>query len=167
MENLGQSVVSGDRGRVTEVWCDSASGCFGTGYYLGGGLILTARHVVMPVAATPPTVIKARPLGIAHRVTGLLVADLFWPDMPQLADARLPDAALLRLRDFGDFGDFLGEDVRPRLSPPDDNKSRIHASATGFPAFRSMVDGRRDTEEIAGDVLLGTAMVAGRYEIRT
>ncbi len=95
-----QSNLSVAQGRITEIWSDSANGSFGSGYLLGGGLILTARHVVMPEGSKPPTVIKARPLGIAHRVTGLQPADLVWPDLAQLADLHAPDAVFLRLRDL-------------------------------------------------------------------
>lgn len=148
--------------RITEVWSNRADGSFGSGYLLGGGLILTARHVVMPEGSKPPTVIKARPLGIAHRVTGLQAADLVWPDLAQLADPA-PDAALLRLRDFVD-----ADDVGPRLGPPDDDVEGhgTPVTATGFPAFVPCVGMRRETEQIAGVIFLATALVAGRYEIK-
>src|SRR5580704_15217421 len=149
--------------RVTEVWSDSADGSYGSGYLLGGGLILTARHAVMAEGSKPPAVIKARPLGIADRVAGLQPADLVWPDLGQLADPRAPDAALLRLRDFVD-----ADDAGPRLGPPDDDVEGhgTRVSATGFPAFVRPVGTRRETEQIAGVIFLGTGLVAGRYEIK-
>jgi ankyrin repeat protein len=158
-----QSAVPEARRRITEVWSDSANGSFGTGYLLGGGLVLTARHVVMPEGSTPPTIIKARPLGIAHQVQGLQGVDLIWPDIEQLSDPTAPDAALLRLRDFIDTND-----AGPQLGPPnEDGEGRgTRVSATGFPAFVPLVGQRRDTEEIAGVVFLGTTLVAGRYQIK-
>lgn len=146
------------QGRITEIWANSAGGSFGSGYLLGGGLILTARHVVMPEGATPPTVIKARPL--SHDVAGLQPADLIWPDLAQLADPYAPDAVLLRLRDLP-----TGNGALPCLGPPDDDRGTL-VSAIGFPAFAEKAGERRDTEEISGVVFGGTRLVAGRYEIK-
>jgi tetratricopeptide (TPR) repeat protein len=157
------SSLSVAQGRITEIWSDSANGSFGSGYLLGGGLILTARHVVMPEGSEPPTVIKARPLGIAHLITGLQPADLVWPDLAQLADLHAPDAVLLRLRDLP-----MANGTLPRFGRPDDDGGGrgTLVSATGFPAFADKAGGRRDTEEISGVVFLGTRLVAGRYEIK-
>src|ERR1700722_19125379 len=122
-----QTGIPEARRRITEVWSDSANGSFGSGYLLGGGLVLTARHVVLPEGSTPPTIIKARPLGIAHQVEGLQDADLIWPDLQQLGDQTAPDVALLRLRDFVD-----SDDAGPPLGPPNDegkgNGTRVSAT---------------------------------------
>lgn len=167
MGPLMQSRLSVAHGRITEIWSDSANGSFGSGYLLGGGLILTARHVVMPEGSKAPTVIKARPLGIAHRVAGLQPTDLVWPGFAQLADPHAPDAALLRLRDLPQDLLMLYA-AAPHFGRPEDDSGvgGTRVSATGFPAFADKVGGRRDTEEISGVVFLGTRLVAGRYEIK-
>ena len=150
--------------RITEVWSNS-KGSRGSGYLLAGGLILTARHVVMPEGSEPPTVIKVRPLGIADLVDGLQPADLVWPDLAQLANQHAPDAALLRLQALPKG---LPEALKalPHFGRTDDTGGcGTPVSAIGFPAFAEKAGERYDTEEISGIVFLGTKLVAGRYEI--
>jgi hypothetical protein len=157
-----QVQYSTEEGRIAEVWSNSANGSFGSGYLLGGGLVLTARHVILPDGGAPPTVIKSRPLAIANKVTGLELADLVWPNMKQLADSDAPDGVLLRLRTIPN-----ASDPGPQLGPPPaDRRGRgTSVNATGFPAFAKSDSGRRDTEQISGVVFSGTTLVARRYQI--
>ena len=148
--------------RITEIWsslaADDSTGSFGSGYMLGAGLILTARHVLRPEGSPPPNSIWARTLEMAE----LQRAELVWPSMQQLGDKDAPDAALVRLPGAGEG------DPGPHLGPPDSERAgeTITVSATGFPRFAPEAPGeRRDTEQITGIVHPGTRLVAGRYEI--
>ncbi|NKL79568.1 tetratricopeptide repeat-containing S1 family peptidase [Rhizobium leguminosarum] len=151
-----------EEGRITEVWSNSANGSYGSGYMLGRGLILTARHVVMPDGADPPTEIRARPLSVPHEMNGLQPADLVWPDLEQLSNLEGPDCALVQLREVPN-----ADDVGPRvgLSPDIDFGSLLPVYATGFPAFAQAELLGRDTEQILGVVPLGNRKKAGKYEI--
>ncbi|MGW6310428.1 tetratricopeptide repeat protein [Streptomyces niveus] len=82
-----------DRRRLVEVWAGPAPGgwALGTGTWLDGGLILTARHVVTDTAGEPYAEIKVR------RTGGTLgSASVVWPGTAEL------DAALLSVSGIGE-----------------------------------------------------------------
>ena len=66
-----------DRDRVCELYAagPGAAGS-GSGYRVGGRLVLTARHVIAPALAGPGGRVLVRPLGVA----GWLPARVEWED---------------------------------------------------------------------------------------
>jgi len=145
--------------RITEVWLDSHHVSYGSGYLLGGGLILTALHVVHPEPSTSPTSIKARPLKCFQISQKWQDADLIWPSTERVCDQ--PDVALLKLRNLPDNDNYL-----PLLGPPKRriSGSGIWVSAIGFPSFAKKGT-HHDTEEILGYVKLGSRIKDSYYEI--
>jgi hypothetical protein len=150
---------------VAEIWTNSGPGSYGSGYHLGGGLVLTAAHVIKVKGEDPPTVIKVRPLSlIASHPHQLLEADLVWPEMQKIGAEDLPDAALVKIRNAAVL--ITGK-MRARIGPPDPLQKVlvVEVSACGFPSFRGSGRAQRDTEQINGQVRIGTRMLEGRYEI--
>jgi hypothetical protein len=164
--------------RFTEIYSsrrpgDATNGSYGSGFLLGGGLILTALHVVVPASwgGVPAKLeISARPLGAGKRNTNWLAADLVWPAQAALAEDQ-PDIALLRLRDP------IPEASRGALPPlglQDDGAGEqefaTNVIAVGFPRFKSIKGlrgevGRRDSHQISGVVQPYSALVSESFEI--
>lgn len=162
--------------RYTEIYScqrpgDQRNGSYGSGFLLGRGLILTARHVIAPPSwGTAPALldITARPLGPAGRQNAeWLAADLVWPDLAALMN-RKPDVALLQLRDH-----IPGADSGTPLLGLQDNEERdesfaMNVFAVGFPRFKivsSGKEGRRESHQISGVVKPGSGLVSQSYEI--
>jgi tetratricopeptide (TPR) repeat protein len=133
--------------RVIEVWASAAeSGTVGSGYLLGGGLILTAGHVT---DRTPQGRCEARRLGSSEWVS----AERVWRGMGC-------DAALLRIVDSessADIGARLG-----RLGTGE----RVSCRALGFPFAQSKERGDlRDTEDLAGELAPLSGMKGGHLTV--
>jgi tetratricopeptide (TPR) repeat protein len=135
---------------VVEIWAaDAASsdaGQLGSGYLIGGGLVLTAAHLV---ADASPDACEARPIG------GI------WTQAEVIWSSRATDAAILWLPGDGDgrartrFGRFVGG-------------QRARIRAVGLPAAqRKVIAAReiRDIEEIAGEVAPLTGAKSGLLTI--
>src|SRR5215472_6571725 len=122
-----------DRCRVCELYAagPEAEGS-GSGYRVGDGLVLTARHVIAPALSGGEVLV--RPVG----VTEWLPARVDWQD----ADA---DAALIVIEDEGwrapagesvlRWGELAGSDPVP-------------CAAVGFPGASVRPDRRRDTAHL-------------------
>ncbi len=118
-------------GRVAAVWAPGKpTGMVGSGYLLGGGLVLTSGHVVDHAqgGACEVRMLKAREWQLVERVWRL----------------EHCDAALLQVS-----GDRAG-DAAARLGRVGGNE-RVACRALGFPFAQAKESGDlRDTEDIAG-----------------
>ncbi|MFC9602168.1 trypsin-like peptidase domain-containing protein [Streptomyces niveus] len=128
-----------DRRRLVEVWAGpTPSGwTLGTGTWLAGGLILTARHVVTDTAGEPYAEVKVR------RIGGTLEpAAVLWPGTAEL------DAALLAV---------TGTDEPPlpplRWGRLCGRGTGVEAQAAGFPDSVTPVAGAaREVEQVGGEI---------------
>lgn len=131
--------------RVVDVITSASS--FGSGYVVANRLILTARHVIEPGGD-----VFVRTLASGHR----LPCQAVWA-------GRETDAALLEIigslpaelrgMEPAELGRLIG------LSRP------VACTAVGFPWSQERPDGKRDTEQIRGEINLGTALLDGRYQV--
>jgi tetratricopeptide (TPR) repeat protein len=144
--------------RVVEVYSRlGAQESFGSGYAVGGGLVLTAGHVLVADG-----VCEVRPFGSAEWMPAAVVpvAEL-WSAEP------FPDVALLRVTDESLLG--LERVAWGRLA----RGRRTPCRALGFPLAQAR-DQVRDTEEIVGELVplsaakggLLTVQIAGSVPIR-
>lgn len=148
--------------RVTEVWSDSSGGSYGSGYLIGGSLVLTALHVLRARGEAMPSTIKVRPLGIADTGIPLQTADVVWPVEADLDEPSTPDAALLRMSKVScQIDEELAIGAPVGVSDAGD----FVVTATGFPAFAADTKARRDTDQITGSVSVGAGLVSMRYLI--
>ena len=126
-----------DRYRVCELYAAGRdAGGSGSGYRLGGRLVLTARHVIAPALDEAGGRVLIRPVGTG----GWLPARVEWAD----ADA---DAALAVIEDEGwrapagesvlRWGELAGSDPVP-------------CAAVGFPWASARPDRMRDTAHVYG-----------------
>jgi len=147
---------------------DDQRGSAGTGYLLGAGLVLTARHVLVPEEwnGTPPNLtIFARAL--AQGPGALLEqADLIWPNDPRdLEDRTRPDVALIRLRSTPSDAAAKVLVGRSRQEREDEPEILVHAG--GFPGFADMnKNNKRDTVQLTGRVEPLSGARGGLYEIK-
>ncbi len=134
--------------RVVEVWAPGeGSGTVGSGYLLGGGLVLTAGHVV---DRSDGRGCEARPLAGVD----WLAAELVWRGVSC-------DAALLRIPD-GEPGDAAARLGRPG------SMERASCRAVGFPFAQAKEGGDvRDTEDLAGEIVPSSAAKGGLLRLRT
>lgn len=125
----------------------TSAGSFGSGYVVANRLILTARHVIEPGGDVfVRTLVSGRRLPCQEVWTG-----------------RETDAALLEIigslpaelhgMEPAELGRLVG------LSKP------VACTAVGFPWSQERPDGKRDTEQIRGEINLGTALFNGRYQV--
>ena len=131
--------------RVVEVWASAgASGTVGSGYLLGGGLVLTARHVVDYGGQ-----FEARRLGSSE-----------WLSAEQVWRGESCDAALLRIPDAESE-----DDAAARLGRVGGGE-RAPCRALGFPFAQSKEGGAlRDTEDLAGELVPLSALKGGRLTV--
>jgi hypothetical protein len=141
-----------DRYRVCELYAEGqdAAGS-GSGYRLGGRLVLTARHVIAPAVAGAPGRVLIRPVGAA----GWLAARVEWED----AGA---DAALAVIEDEGwrapggesvlRWGELAGSDPVP-------------CAAVGFPWASVRPDRMRDTAHVYGQLAPLGQLKEGRLDL--
>ena len=141
-------------------------GSLGSGYLLGNGLVLTARHVLMPKSwgnSTPTDlVIEARAL--AEGVDPpLRIAELVWPQAASaLSDHEAPDVALIRLPSIPARA---AEPVQIAFINDDDPVVDVYAG--GFPAHRNNMagPGLRESKQIFGRVPPLSGLRSGTFEI--
>lgn len=159
--NIAPSMSDAFR-RVSEIWCNASGGSFGSGYYIGDGLVLTALHVLRSRGERLPNIVKVRPLGIADSGMALQPADVIWPRVNDLDSPDVADAALLRMSNISCQVD---EDLA--IGPPSQisTTGELNVSATGFPAFAASPNERRDTDQIRGTVSVGAGLVSMKYFI--
>ena len=121
-------------GRVVEIWAAAdGSGTVGSGYLLGGGVLLTAGHVVD----------KARGGGCEIRPLG--TGD--WLPAEQVWRGDSCDAALLRMPSDAGGGDAAA--CLGRLG----RNERAPCRGVGFPFAQAKRGGDlRDTEDLAGEI---------------
>ncbi|MFO1036165.1 MAG: trypsin-like peptidase domain-containing protein [Geminicoccaceae bacterium] len=145
-------------GRIVEIFSARApeqiTGSLGSGYLLGAGLVLTARHVLAPktwgVLPEAPAVF-ARALAEGEAAE-LRRAEIIWPlNHTLLSDPEQPDVAVLRLPDFpAEYAAkvLVGSAELDGSAPP----TEVKVSATGFPSFMEDRDrvksARRDTAQL-------------------
>ena len=120
--------------RVVQIWAESSlSGTVGSGYAIGGGLVLTARHLVDKLGVR----CDVWPHGAQDR----LRSEVVWRSKDY-------DAALLRVP-----GLFTQEIPREILGRLRGDEPRATCRAVGFPDAQYITTtGQRDTEDIAGEV---------------
>lgn len=143
-------------GQVVEVLVPGTAVGYGSGYYLGGGLVLTARHVVERTG---------RPLvRFGTRAVGDPVpASVAWHGTGQV------DLAFLRLEqaDVAGEGDAAPEWGYLALGNP--ASGPVPFTAVGFPRSRSgsLTDGHpfRDTLSVTGTVRLGGYHKSGQLDL--
>jgi hypothetical protein len=139
---------------------------YGSGYLLGNGIVLTARHVLFPdTSATPPDrlEIEVRSVGMTRQRDDPVLATLEWP--PKISDLAVhsPDIALIRVTD-------------PRLvlkppplrligSPDMPFAPVLKVHAIGFPVLAAMSGGGRDTAQLSGVVQPGAGQVTDILQI--
>ena len=141
-----------DRYRVSELYAAGPDGGgSGSGYRVGGRLVLTARHVVAPALAGSGGRVLVRPLG----VPGWLPARVEWED----ADA---DAALVAVED-DDWRAPTGESVLRwgELAGSDP----VPCAAVGFPWASVRPDWMRDTAHVYGQLAPLGQLKAGRLDL--
>lgn len=130
--------------RVVDVFCETS---FGSGYLVGPQLVLTAGHVVR---AGEHAIIRPLANGTPMRAARIWVG----------IDT---DVALLKIIDN-------------RWDPPDDLKPVrwgrligsshvVPCTAIGFPRAQMGHDRARDTEQIRGEINLGTGLLTRKYQI--
>ena len=141
-----------DRYRVWELYATgpSAEGS-GSGFRVGGRLVLTARHVIAPALAGPGGRVLVRPVG----VPGWLSARVEWEN----ADA---DTALAVIEDEGwrvparesvlRWGELAGSDPVP-------------CAAVGFPWASARPDRMRDTAHVYGQLAPLGQLRQGRLDL--
>jgi hypothetical protein len=141
-----------DRFRVCELYAvaPGAEGS-GSGYRLGDRLVLTARHVIVPVLAGAGGRVLVRPVG----VPGWLPARLEWED-------EGADAALAVIEDRGwrapavesmlRWGELAGSDPVP-------------CAAVGFPWASARPDRVRDTAHLYGQLAPLGQLRQGRLDL--
>jgi hypothetical protein len=161
---------SGDRlsNRLVEVFSERYPGdkmaSFGSGFLLGNGLVLTARHVLMPEAwgsgASDSLQFSARPLAFAKR-SELKPAVLVWPQNAEdLLNEEIQDVAILRLLEYPDVATspiLLGLGEKEALGT-------IRVFAAGFPNFCAHGN-IRDVAQITGRIPTLSDAKSGRYQI--
>lgn len=156
--------------RVVEIYSKGPNS-YGTGYLLGGGIILTARHVLVP--GGPETVpakldIAVRTVGMTRRREEPVQATLVWPPGKENLSNHAPDIALIRMA--GKKGQVperppalhlvgQAEGADTRFVP------ELRVYAVGFPLFATMPEGGRDTNQITGVVQPGAGLVTDTLEI--
>jgi hypothetical protein len=158
--------------RFTEIISQLAGGdsySYGSGFLLGDGLILTARHVLVSDEWSPEAtfVITARPLCAAKDDGAWLTANLVWPkdeDELRLSKERdCPDVALIRLQSFS----CRVEDEPPLLGLGDLKDDVLKVTAVGFPAFAAFGDlaDQRESHQISGVLRQYSGLVSETFEI--
>lgn len=157
--------------RVVEVFSASTpggkQGSRGSGYLLADGLVLTARHVIVPDDwGKPPERldISSRTVAAALRGEGFKRVNLVWPAYADLMKAGR-DVALLRMDsgidDTNTSPPLLGFDD---TSDSDDFDPTLKVYAVGFPEF-ARKEGRYETNQIYGVVKPGSGQIAGDLQI--
>ncbi|MGW5351440.1 hypothetical protein ACWERV_13120 [Streptomyces sp. NPDC004031] len=136
-------VVAEDR--VVEIYGLREDGSWrsGSGYAVGGGLVLSAAHVIRDQGAWSAD-IRVRRSGTVD----LFVAHVRW--------AGDEDAVLLEVRGPGWAGPRAVRWGRLVGAAP-----LVPGEATGFPEAQRLPDGVRDTEQVTGTVNPGTGRKAG------
>ena len=153
--------------RMMEIYCRTRKR-YGSGFLLGNGLILTARHVL----AEPGKTVARTPLDIEVRSVKMtsarlkpVSAKLVWPtDLGELAKA--PDIALIQVTE-GELMNMPAPNIHVIDAMHDENiglKSIHKVGAVGFPNFAAKKDRQRDTSEISGTVRLGHGLVMETLE---
>ncbi|MFZ3324737.1 MAG: serine protease, partial [Methylocella sp.] len=148
----------------SEKWPNDPTASFGSGFLLGDGLVLTARHVLMPKnwwAQVPENlVLSARPLALAKK-SPLMPAVVLWPPtVAELASDDTPDVALIRIAEVpgfrtGPFSLGLGEG---------EELGAVNVFAAGFPNWRAKGN-IREVGQITGRIPTLSGARAGRYEV--
>ncbi len=129
-----------DKGRVTEVFAGSgrtgSASTYGSGYFVTDALVLTAGHVVDPAAGRT---FEVRCLGDGN-----------WRPARVVWRGQSCDAALLEVDAFAGQSRQAGRVRLGRLG----TQWRAPCQALGFPFAQAERDsgGRRDTEEIRGEI---------------
>lgn len=155
--------------RLLEIKCsysDTEDG-YGSGFLLGNGLALTARHVFasddMPIPDKPD--IRVRTVSMLKADQPWLDAELVWPTWKNMREND-PDIALIRVTQ-GELAnsdppnihlfDALHDETRGRSAV-----ERVHA--VGFPNFAKRLGSRRETSQINGRVKLADGIVSETLE---
>jgi trypsin len=150
--------------RVVEILSTNDKMSYGSGYLLGGGLVLTARHVLLPRGERVPEALNVvvRTVDMARRNQEPISASLVWPRNKGAEYAC--DIALIRLAStwLGPPTLWLGRNAEPIEQPP---PSGVHVQAIGFPRFAKTQSDGRDTWQISGAVNLGTGEVSDTLAI--
>jgi hypothetical protein len=164
--------MSEDRRFVDIVSRGPRTSGYGSGFLLGEGLVLTARHVLMPADADFALgEVTVRNVDMVKHGEARVPAKLVWPDDPALLKVHKPDIALIRVADHPSFPHRwplirihgLGDDDREW---PMVFNYEVHA--VGFPEF-AIMQGRppteRDTRQLSGRTRNGDGQVRGQFLI--
>ena len=145
-------------GPVAEVYAKDADETWvcGSGYHLGGGLLLTARHVVARQDGHPRGELRVR-LGGINR---LVACRLVWPDSPGAGRAWV-DAALLRVTGQG----WTPPQTRPvRWGQLVTSGPSVPCTGQGYPQVQATTE-FRDVEQLTGVIHPRTTSKAGLISI--
>ena len=146
----------------------------GSGYYIRDGVVLTARHVLVPEGwkGIPAALdVKASPVVSTLRQQPAVAAELIWPAREALTMYE-PDIALLRIPTLPE----LDESGSPALGFEEGLEDpTVEVHAVGFPKFKTLTrstgkataTGKKayDTQQINGIVKLGDSVLSGTLEI--
>jgi hypothetical protein len=139
---------------------------YGSGYLLGNGIVLTARHVLFPdQSATPPAhlEIEIRSVEMTRQDENPVLATLEWPSKISDLAVHMPDIALIRVTDRRLV--LKPPPLRLIGSPDAPFAPVLKVHAIGFPALAAMPGGGRDTVQLSGVVQPGAGQVADVLQI--
>jgi hypothetical protein len=139
---------------------------YGSGYLLGNGIILTARHVLFPdTSATSPDrlEIEVRSVGMTRHDEKPVSATLVWPPKISELAVHTPDIALICVTDPR----LILKPPQLRLigSPDTPFAPVLKVHAIGFPALATMASGGRDTAQLSGVIQPGAGQVTDMLQI--
>ena len=155
--------------RTVEIQCNSTSG-YGSGLLLGDGIVLTARHVLLPPGRGLPAEldILMRTVSMARDGQRVCRGTLLWPTPDLLAD-QAPDIALIQFPADAPIPRRMFAAGVDSLDEGDDQMGPAIADvyAVGFPRRATILDAQgvptrqRDTDQLSGKVQLGAGLRSG------
>ncbi|SAL85251.1 hypothetical protein AWB68_07614 [Caballeronia choica] len=162
-------------GRVVEIYSSAGKGSYGSGYLLGDGIVLTARHVLVPsdFSSVPHNFeISVRTVDMTRRDEAPQLATLIWPTVGARLNPHTPDIAVIRLNKID--GRYKRSPALRLVGNADTADvpfaSEIRVFATGYPKHTEPADKqgaakRRDTHQISGIVQPGTGQITDTLQI--